>query len=229
MIVLVSFPKSGRTWLRVMLDKLNVKYEYEHGKVNKEMKFSFYEKKLKKHSKQMHKMQCIYMIRCPIDTIVSWYFQMVVRKKDDKMPNEINQFCKLNIQKVIDHHLAVLESKDSFGSFHLISYENLKRNCVEEMKSLLDFCNKVIPHDEIKKVVEECEFNKMKKFHKDPQYSKRNYQFYSKNGPEAQKVRKGKIGGYVDYLEEDTIEKLNKILAKNNYYERLKQHEDRSS
>lgn len=228
MIVLVSFPKSGRTWLRVMLDKLGVKYQYEHGKI-KENKFVFYEKKLKKHSNKMNEMKCIYMIRCPIDTIVSWYFQMVVRKKDDTVSNEINQFCKMNIQKVIDHHLSVLEDKDRFGSFHLISYENLKRNGVEEMKSLLDFCNKVIPHDQIEKVVEECEFNKMKNFHKEQQYAGKNYHFYSKHGPEAQKIRKGKIGGYVDYLEEDTIKQLNKILAKNNYYERLKKHEDRSS
>ena len=28
--VVVSFPKSGRTWLRVMLDKLNLPMRYTH-------------------------------------------------------------------------------------------------------------------------------------------------------------------------------------------------------
>lgn len=222
MIVLVSFPKSGRTWLRVMLDKLNLKYEYDHGEITEEMKFAFYEKKMTKYA--MNKSQCIYMIRCPLDTIVSWYFQMVVRRKNRTMPQEINKFCIKNIQKVIDHHLSVLENKKSFKSFHIISYEKLKQNGVEEIKSLLDFCNKPTSYDEIKKVYEECEFEKMKMFHKSKEHSGKNYALHSDNGPEAQKVRKGKIGGYVDYLTEDTIKELNKILEKNDYYERLKQH-----
>ena len=34
-LALISFPKSGRTWLRVMLDSsaLNKKYSIDHGKV----------------------------------------------------------------------------------------------------------------------------------------------------------------------------------------------------
>ena len=61
MIVLVSFPKSGRTWLRVMLDKLNVKYEYDHGKTTEDMEFFFHEVKM--NEDKLRKTRCIYMKR----------------------------------------------------------------------------------------------------------------------------------------------------------------------
>jgi len=218
---IISFPKSGRTWLRVMLDlsELRGKFTYDHGKID-DKGFSFVETKRQK----IFNTNMLYLIRCPFDTVVSYYFQKKYREKKAEI-KDIDIFALDNFDKIIQHHLVLLSMRYKFNSSCIIEYEKMKLDGLNEMRKAFNFFKADLTDSQIQDIIEECEFEKMKNFHNDRRFQGKNYRLNSKNNDEnSMKVRKGKIGGYVDYLSIDTIKELNSILEKNNYYEELKKH-----
>lgn len=202
-LALISFPKSGRTWLRVMLDSspLNKKYNIDHGKVIKE---SFQFSEIKTHRSK--DMRCIYLIRNPIDTAVSYYYHRIYRD-GLKYNRSIDDFCIENVDAIVEHHNAVLDAQ--WKDLCVIQYEKLKTDGFSELKKIFTFANVDITKDEIRNMISVGDFDKMKNYHKDHRYMGRGYRLVASNGkPQAMKVRKGIMYGYRDELKKETIKQL---------------------
>jgi len=146
MIVLYSFPGSGRTWLRKMLSDLKCEYEYEfsHG-FREHDKFIIHNHLLFKSKK------FIYLIRDPFDTLISQYLK---RSKKITLEEALFDKCikhnvfyeysymqhfKSNIwEDILLHHISAIKYKNIHPDFTLIRYENLIRsNGLEEFKKII--------------------------------------------------------------------------------------------
>ena len=77
MIRVVSFPKSGRTWLRVMLDDIALKARFSHDGSDHVFRRSFSE--LDADKSRYAQDSVLLLVRDPRDTVVSGYFQVTVQ------------------------------------------------------------------------------------------------------------------------------------------------------
>jgi hypothetical protein len=73
--VIVSYPKSGRTWLRVILEMLAVELDYIHAGASLAEGIRFCDLKVLPLAKPL------LMVRNPLDTVASCYFQATKRLK----------------------------------------------------------------------------------------------------------------------------------------------------
>lgn len=227
-MIVISFPKSGRTWLRVMLDRVGIKLTYSHDKAmygygcinTKDLLFR--KEKYKKH-------HIVFLVRDPRDTIVSAYIQMTRRQpeKEEKYEGSISQFIRdgrLGIRKILRFHSIWHENREVPLRFHLVRYEDLHAETFDTLSKVIKFIGtKTVSDSTISNAVEFGRFDNMQELERlgklRGKYGKMLFPKDEKD-TETFKVRRGKVGGYVDYLTPDDIEYCNKCMREddNPYY-----------
>lgn len=194
---LLSYPKSGRTWLRVMLDKFedtSELYSYTHELRSQD--------------------NIIYLERDPLDVAVSMHFQKTYRAGWGNVPSsEMFESVKKELKDVISFYKQVDSIKKD--TWLMLTYEQLHEG-VQPLVAAFNYIGKDIDLELAQQIYNECTFNNMKNFHKLSEYDYKGYRLrpgsrYA-NEPDAYKVRKGKIKGYVDYFNEQQINQLKDIV-----------------
>lgn len=225
----ISFPKSGRTWLRVMLDNLSIGMEYTHAGSKYSLSCHFNELPLPSEVETSGKQ--ILLIRDPIDTAVSGYFQKTKRKKNSEMI-DISDFVRdprYGVEKIAQFNITWLNhiaASDS-STHRAISYEELRSDPVAGLTSIFTFLTGHTPRHPktIERVVEEASFARMQAKERSGKLAKQ-YGSALRPGnikdPESFKVRRGKIGGYADYLSQEDISYCKDVLIELGYAEVLK-------
>lgn len=194
---LLSYPKSGRTWLRVMLDKFedtSKLYSYTHEPCNQK--------------------DVIYLERNPLDVAVSMHFQKTYRAGwGNVSSSEMFESVKKELNDVIGFYKQIDHVKKD--SWLMLSYEELHKG-VDPLIAAFNYIGKEIDLESAQQIYNECTFNNMKNFYKLSEYDHKGYRLrpgniYA-NEPDAYKVRKGKVKGYVDYFNEQQIKQLKNIV-----------------
>lgn len=234
----ISFPKSGRTWVRLFLNHYffilnpfsvtsrdDAKYyrtipiiHYRHGQYK-----NLDAKKIDAATKRLKNKQVILMIRDPRDIFISYYFQLTKRKDPAKrlyaamsLPpvdwlsvpiGELLTHPYFGINWIIQHLNLWYGALDSFKRAHLIQYENIMGNPHHEFSDLLAF---ILQGDvnrlALDKAVEETRFNKMKENEKNRLHAEVQLTARSTGDEDTFKVRRGKVGGYKDYLSREELQ-----------------------
>lgn len=248
-VVVISFPKSGRTWLRVMLSKY-FSLQYNH-----EFVLNFFE--YKKHvswklpyiffhhaisDDLMHVDKCeiqkrvrakvVFLVRDPRDVVVSYYFQITQRQVELKKQHfgdrqiQLSEFIrheKLGICAVITYMNSLQEiiSEARGKDYLLVSYERLKTNGEQVMKEILEYAGvQDIDDKNVHDAYAFAGFENMKKMEKNKAFTSPILQPGDTSNPDSYKVRKGKVGGYLDYFTPEDkayanqqMEKLNQVFG----------------
>ncbi len=222
---LISFPKAGRTWIRVLLAKL-----LQMGGGNpEELELIRYRHDgagdliFHPHKEQWKDKRIILMVRNPKDIIISWYFQVTLsdRKRKDyrkkgktikgwHYKGDLSDFIrdeKFGIQTIIRFYNCWAENLDIPKSLVGLRYEDLKENPLRELQRVCNFLGIYYDFD-LQEVIEYAKFDNMKEM----DLGKKKNILSNKGGlmtlgtnPERLKVRRGKIDGYKDYLNEEDI------------------------
>ena len=214
--MLISFPKSGRTWVRMMLAKMlnDMGYDVKHH----EMMMSVHYDVNKAMSTFTENSNILFMFRDPRDVVVSYYCEESLRRK--RYAKRISEFIRDNnygIEKVINYCNTWINNKSKFNQFKLITYEEMKSNTFDTMKSVTEYLNLNCGDKIIKDAVEYSKFENMKKIESGNggtnylKHYKGNFR-ENKSGGDSNRVRKGKIGGFVDYLDETDVTFVNDKL-----------------
>ncbi len=231
-IYVVSYPKAGRTWLRLLLASVLFSSKSNDKKVelttltrrNKKFRtvvFSHHDYKVGsiKVKNISGKKNIILLVRDPRDIVVSSFFEHTLRTGGYKKNGKISEF-------IHDDDFGITSIVNFYNNFYknnkdnivlLIKYEDLHSAPVEVINAILKLvCSKGQKYSEIDifKAIESCKFNKLQK--KAESSSNPRMMPFDKNNPDSQKFRRGRIGSFVDYFDEDQQAYLNLEVKKLN-------------
>jgi len=221
----VSFPKSGRTWLRVMLDDLDVPFEYRHDGAKHSRPRRFEDLTL--CGKHYVKKPVVLMTRDPRDTVISGYFQKNLRR--DGYPGSLSDFIRdplHGVDKVVRFNLAWLEQGSQLPAFLPITYEETSTDARGVLRLITTFVNVDVADADIDNVVGENTFKKMREREAAGDYNRRYSDALTPgdpNNPNSYKVRRGKVGGFVDYLSPTDIAYCEAVLSQFCYFDRVRE------
>lgn len=222
-IVLVSFPKSGRTWLRVMLDAAGVHIDYTHDLSGHLGQRHFNEMA---HDKSDYRdKRVVLLVRDPRDVVVSGYFQAT--KRIGVYSGSISEFIrdpKHGIEKIIIFNSDWLASAGAPKGFCLIKYEDMHTRLREVLTEVIHFADPSRPLPDLDKIMELGRFENMQEMENSGELAKKYGRILKPGDPtdvESFKCRKGKVGGYGEYLSEDDIAYCNETMEKYRYMDLL--------
>lgn len=244
-VIFVSFPKSGRTWVRYFLAKyieykFNLPFDVEFNYVRDLIKIRFCHNYFQIYQdiegtpnilfpEILVQKKVITIVRDPRDVIVSYYHQKKLR--EEKEVQDINEFIKSPIYGIERHSDFVLKLLDFMETQKkdglLLSYERLKEEPSAVFDKLIKFIFSESDPAILQKAIEESTFDKMREYEiKISQSNSGNFmRFGTKNWDgniNSLKVRKGKTGSYKDELSDEAINYIETSMKTNALIKRLK-------
>ena len=246
-IVVVSFGKSGRTWLRVMVSHLfRVMYDLPENAIlgfdnfhnlNRSVPKVFFthDNYIKDFTGDFETKQPFYgkrvvlLARDPRDVAVSQFFQWKFRIKPTKvainnyppMGSDIGLFDFItgdnggSMAAVTDYLNLWAREADKVEHFHLLRYEDLRAEPRLELRKLLDFMQVDASDDHVNAAVEYSSYENMKKMESKQQFRLSGGRMMprDKDNPNSYKVRRAKVGGYRDYVTDEEVVAIDRLLA----------------
>lgn len=213
--LVVSFPKSGRTWLRVMLDELGLRFEYTHAQSGHRDQLKFNDITPPDHI--LGRRKIIFLHRDPRDTVVSGYFQATKRLRN--FSGSISDFIRdprHGIEKVVLFNRSWLLAATSRDDVCVMSYEDLHEDTVGEVKRIVSFLGKSVTDQDIQTVVDSSRFDLMQRREASGGFGARYGGILTPRDvadKDSFKVRRGKVGGWRDYLSSEDAAYSEQIIA----------------
>ncbi len=230
------FPKTGGTWARLLLHTALTKHFEIEGAPPLELEplqdfdprvpriRPFHDdaphwktpKQLRQHRNRYAGRKVMLLVRDPRDAIVSLHLQVTKRwRVDPDMP--LDEFIwreRGSLKTMIEFYNVWARNRDVPEDLLLVRYEDVHADTEGWLRKMLDFIGVPEVSDEV--IRESVEFNRISALRKREQsgeYSSRRLKPGDQGDPDSFKARKGKIGGFVDYIAPDDIEKMTKLIA----------------
>lgn len=211
----VSYPKSGRSWVRFILFQLDFHrqirfhhdgFEFNDGSMP-EQTISY----PKRSRMYLRDDKVIYLERNPLDVMVSLYFQITGRFDDYfNYTGSISDFIRdeyFGATNLYAFRNVWNELVDQRG-YLKITYEQCVDNTYNVIMQVLEYYNFCYDRGVVKDAVEKASFDNMRKVEEMRGFSEN----WLKPRNNSFKVREGKVGGYKNYLTDSDINFLNNIF-----------------
>lgn len=230
MNICISYPKSGRTWLRVMLSELGVACEYTHlgtgaDKPSWGRHFGELEAPVAPEGARV-----LFLHRDPRDTVVSFFHEMTKRNRlaagralqflvqGRLPPRSMAAFVRsprFGIEKTVRFNLACAAALPGLR----VGYEALRADPVEQLGRIVAHFGTPVAPERIRAVVEANSFEKMRAREASGVYGTHMLRPRDPGDPDSFKVRRGKIGGWRDEMDSQTQEFANGVLDRYGYFD----------
>lgn len=228
----VSFRKSGRTWLKMMLAKVFA-LKYGINKTSLEIQMmtlfkpapnvffshggsSVSNKKLD-FRRILKRKKIIFLVRDPRDVIVSLFHDWT--KRNIHYEGNISDFIRnssFGVNKIIDFmNNWIAEGDKRKEDFLLVKYEDMQENSHKELTKILDFLNIKVNDQILNEAIRYSSFENMRKMELTGKFKDRRMRPENINDPNSYKTRKGKVGGYKEELSKEDITYLNRKVKEN--------------
>ncbi|WKN33494.1 sulfotransferase domain-containing protein [Porifericola rhodea] len=218
-IFLVSYPKSGNTWVRFLIANL-LKKEGEqinfHTAINYVPEINVHNEVLEKLPRpriiKSHQTfnpafkKVIYLIRDPKDVYVSFFHY---QKKKNPKNTTFSEFLRKVNSSPNSWHKHVASWKDKSNVIALFRYEDLLSNTFTEVERLVKALGIKASEEQLAKAIQESSFTSMKKIEKE---SGRPFKNESDKANATTFVRSGKKGDWVNYFTEEDINYLSQSV-----------------
>ncbi len=235
-IYIVSYPKCGRTWLRVMLlkyleklsltlqefndralvgiqDGLVIRFEHDQGNwVPAPPRVD----QLRFDSAKYAGKKVVFLVRDPRDVLVSSWYHLKYRERIYR--GNLSEFIRedlVGIQKVVEFMNMWVEHRNVPDGFHLMTYESLHHAPVHHFEEMLKFMGADVESEAVPLAVQASSFERMKHMEKTGSLEEAWMRPGANNSNESLKVRKGEVGGFENELPNRDIEYLNGFIDEN--------------
>lgn len=223
----VSFPKAGRTWLRMLMGGALTRHFglvggqdlklYHMADLNPEIpriRFGHDDRphwktpaQLVASKSEYRDCRVILLVRDLRDLVVSAYFQASRREK--AYDGDIESFVHSpagSVASMIRFYNNWAADRDVPRQLMLLRYEDLHADTEGQLRRVLDFIGVPGITDEvIAEAVEAARFDQMRALEKQDAFGSAKMRAANPDDPESFKTRRGKVGGFVDYLGESEI------------------------
>ena len=231
---IIEYPKCGRTWLRLMLgraialrfglgDEVNLleveemaRKDIPRIRITHDGNPHFKKpSELKIDEKYYKNKKVVFLVRDPRDVMVSQYFQMTKREYQYgwQYHSDISSFIRderYGVDTLLHFMHIWYENKSVLSDFLLVRYEDMKTDACKELERVIEFIGiEGIGKEIICDAVNFADFDNMKRMEREDSFNSGRLRPVDINDAESYKVRKGKVGGYVDYLSDEDIGYLN--------------------
>ena len=254
---IVSFPKCGRTWLKLMIAKVlsdhygeslreafislpAVTLSLQLGRAPEIRVTDFdhdcsgfihghhYRVFLKDRKTRYRAKRVLFLVRDPKDVIVSLYFQATRRMQ--AFEGSLSEFIRddvMGIRKILAVYQSWLRNADVPVQFQVIRYEDTRANPLRTLRTALAMMNaQGIDEAVMNDAVAYCRFENMKMLEAANFLENGILSPGDPRDPESFKVRRGQVGGYLQYLGEEDLAYIDQemIRMKFFYWEETQPH-----
>jgi len=240
--VILSIPKSGRTWIRTFLyayfckrygREFTLEPEhygepgiprliFSHDLFEHRTKGDLWDRIRGKYlvpKKELRRAKIVLLVRDPRDCFVSLYVQMTRRDPGAsaefkrKTVSELLRDKKFGIRAIVRTMNAWLNEFSGRDDFTIIRYESLRESPAESFRALLGVLGEITPDMSIfQDALDFSRFDNMQKLEAAGAFDSKILRPGDVRDPESFKVRRGKIGGYREYLStEDQLHAANAL------------------
>jgi hypothetical protein len=233
--LIVSFPKSGRTWLRLMLGKaLCTRFGMPDWKAlaidelssragllrtyvthdGAAIEDGYTYRQLPVGKQRYAKRRIVLMTRDPKDVLVSSYFHATRRAR--LYSGNISTFVRddrYGARKLVRFHQIWSEHAHVPAAFMLVRYEDLKTRPEAVLTGVLEYIGlPTMDQDILGQAVRFASFSNMRTLEQSGRFSEAVLRPRQIDDEESYKVRRGIVGGYRAYLGEDEVRYVNDIV-----------------
>lgn len=247
-VYLISYPKCGRTWLRLMIGRaianhfslpetedfllLNWKSKIQPDipkitLIHDDRPMLKSPDELEVSKVRYKDKDIIFLVRDPRDVIVSSYFEMKKRgymfgdnPYETRRPvfeGDLSGFIKRRnggFDTILKYYNIWADNRYIPKNFLLVRYEDIKVSPHQELRKIMDFLGlKAIQDAAINEAVNFASFENMQRMEAEGNFSTGILRPGDQADKDSFKTRKGKVRGFVDYLNQDQIEFLNRKMG----------------
>lgn len=185
-IYLVSFPRSGNTWLSFLIanvinEYLNLKMSVNFFNIHffvpdihiskdvpVNLEFSPFRRIIKSHATTTkHYKHIIFLTRNPQDVMISYFYFLRDLGEYDKDISSFIRDTRYGIQAWVNHTQGWLEQTSPAQRIHMFSYEDFKENTEKELRRLFNLLGYNLEEEIIKKALEKSNLENMKRLEKE--------------------------------------------------------------
>ena len=237
-VFLISYPKSGNTWMRFLLANILTDKKVNLVNLGKfipdiyrdkrdDMDIEIEPKIFKTHSHfraKYSKNKIIYLLRDPKDVAVSYYFYY---KKTRKVEISFDDYLKKFLNSEIDtfgnwaeNVGSWLGAKEGDNNFLVVRYEDMLVDLKKQLFRVLDFLDLEITDKKIEESIEKSDF---KKLQADEIKNNSKIEEFKKTNKSVPFFRSGTKGNWKEYFNESNLDLLYKkfgVIAKKYGYDR---------
>jgi hypothetical protein len=236
-VSIVSYPKSGRTWLRVLIGKalcerfgadeqlifdkhglaeatgVHISYTHEDAGLSDRTAYQ----KLTSDKTQYQKRKVVLLVRDPRDILVSCYCHLSRRRRHDAYEGMISDFVRSDlhgIRKIATYYNIWENTLEALPATLVLKYEDLHADPKGSLRAVLDFIGAWdVPDATIAKAVEFASFNNMKRLEEEGRFESKKLKPGDAEDEESYKVRRGVVGGHREYLAPDDCEFIESVVG----------------
>ena len=231
----IFFPKSGRTWLRVMMAVAEAETRGLAAKavvsewLSSEAPTLGNTTVLFTHAlsapahEPLHAVELylsyvadkhrLFLVRDPRDVVVSHYFQVSRRARPQSgyEPGQIGDFIRdpaRGIERVLAFYRAsAVTLAQGSGPSLVLAYEDLHSDPAPGLRATMGFFGAPVGDDAVAAAVDFGRFENMQRLEREGALTQANRRLDARNAqdPESFKTRRGEIGGYARYLADDDV------------------------
>lgn len=232
--VIVSYPKCGRTWLRVMMqdymEQLGVPSKRFSDRFSLNLpdgeilKFDHHQgtwvpapsrtDRLSLATARYAGKKVVFLVRDPRDVVVSSWYHLRYRERIYK--DDLATFVRdpnLGIRKIIAFMNLWLENRGNFPNFLLLTYEGLHAEPETGFRSLLKFLKVPINEKALEFAISRASFDNMKKREKEGAIAEPWMNPGAGGDANAMKIRQGKVGGFRRDMDPESILYMNELIT----------------
>jgi hypothetical protein len=233
-VYVLSYPKCGRTWLRLLLGKTLVE-ELALGDVDP-MELSDLHRfsplvprirvthddnpqlkradEIERDKRRYAGKTVVLLIRDPRDVVISYYFQASRRRERfDGTPGQFLRHPVGSLDTIVAYYNAWADGRAAPARFLLVRYEDLHRDAGGELERVLTCLGHRPQRGAVERAVEFASFDSMRALERRNAFRSTRLRPADSADPESFKTRKGKVGGHRDYLSAEDLDYLERRIA----------------
>ena len=234
--IMLSYPKSGRTWLRFLLnhylcsvgdhavrnvfeiEKKDPAYPFEWTHLTGAMIFQLpYWNMGQFDVRGLDRRRAVLLVRDPYATLASAYHQAVHRiKVFNGTPAAFVRSNRYGASKLATFFNLWNDVKNRCDAHITVQYEDMLENPEPSIRRVLEFLS-IPAHDEpLKLAVRDASFDNMKTLSTSPEYAGTPLAPVDPNNPDSAKVRSGTKQSYADLFTKDDLDHIDQTFERLN-------------
>lgn len=230
-IYVLSYPKCGRTWLRLMIGKALDEHYQLHAANPMELgrmhalhadiprirvthEHAHRAETIEAGKQRFRDKTVVFLVRDPRDVVVSMYFE--ASRRSTLFQGTIGEFIRQKVgglDAILDYYNVWAKAAAVPRRFHLVRYEDLHRTPASVLAGVLEAMQLPVGPAAIDAAIGFSQFDNMRKLETANAFGSDRLKPANAGDAESFKTRKGKIGGYRDYFSAADLEYVNARIA----------------